>query len=126
MAHILIVDDEPAVRNVLEQILLPCGHTILSTGYGIIALKKLSETPFDLIITDIVMPDMSGIKLISEARTLYPKIKILAISGGGPHYNSETCVTVAREYGADNAMTKPILREKLIDMVDELLAKPSL
>ena len=126
MAHILIVDDEPAVRNVIEQILLPCGHTVLSAGYGVVALKKLSEDSFDLMITDIVMPDMTGIKLIDDARKLCPKIKILAVSGGGPNYTSETCVAVAREHGADNAMTKPLLQDKLIAMVDQLLAAPTL
>ena len=126
MAHILLVDDEPAVRSVIEQILLSCGHTVFSAGYGLVALKKLSETPFDLMITDIIMPDMTGVKLIDDVRALYPKIKILAISGGGPNYNSETCVALAEEHGADGVMMKPIIRDKLITLVDKLLTAPAL
>lgn len=124
MAHILIVDDEAAVRNIIEQILIPYGHTVLSAGHGVVALKQLSEIPFDLVITDIVMPDMTGIKLIDEIRTRFPEIKILAISGGGHGYHSETCVAMAREHGADSAIMKPILQDKLIALVDELLALP--
>jgi CheY-like chemotaxis protein len=124
MARILIVDDESAVRDVLEKILRHGGHDTVSVGHGLVALRELSKTPFDLMIADIVMPDMSGIKLIDEARSACPSLKILAISGGGPHYNSETCVTLAREHGADGVMMKPLLADKLIALTAKLLAMP--
>lgn len=122
MAHILVVDDEPAVRNVLEEILIRSGHDIFLANCGLVALKTLSERQVDLVITDIVMPYMTGVKLIDEIRTLYPRIKILAISGGGSHYQSDTCVTVAKEHGADRSMKKPFVLKELSVVIEDLLA----
>lgn len=124
MAKILIVDDEPSVRDVIEKILRRGGHATVCAGHGLVALKNLSEAPFDLMIADIIMPDMSGIKLIDKARSLCPDLKILAISGGGPDYNPETCVSLAREHGADGVMMKPLLPDKLIALTEKLLAMP--
>ena len=122
MARILIVDDEPAVRNVIEKIMLRDGHEVLSAGFGLVALKTLADHPVDLVITDIVMPYMTGVKLIDEIRTHYPDIKILAISGGGDRYSPETCVALAKEHGADRAMMKPFIQSELTALTKELLA----
>ena len=120
MARILVVDDEPAVRAVIEGLMIRSGHNVLSTGYGLVALHMLSEHPFDLVITDIVMPYMTGVRLIDEIRTHYPAIKILAISGGGERYNPETCVSLAKEHGADRAIMKPFIPGELAALTEEL------
>jgi len=124
MARVLVVEDDPAVGSVVEQIMVLCGHEALSAAGGFPALKTLSQEPVDLVITDIVMPDMTGVKLIDEIRRLYPKVKILAISGGGPRYGPDTCLELAREHGADRWLMKPIIMNELSAITDELLAEP--
>lgn len=107
MARILVVDDEPDVAGVVEKMVTQCGHTVLHTSNGMEALILLKEVPVDLMITDIIMPHMTGVRLVDEVRKLYPHIKIIALSGGGPQYNAETCVELARQHGADDAILKP-------------------
>ena len=122
MARVIVVDDEPAIGGVIGKILTRNGHEVILAGGGLEAIKKLSQghEP-DLMITDIVMPDMNGVKLIDNVRKLYPKIKIVAISGGGPQYGPETCLELATNRGADRILMKPIDMNKLLAVTKELL-----
>lgn len=123
MARILAVDDDPSIRSMIEQILAFLGHEALVVSSGLEALAALKKYPAELIITDIVMPDMTGVKLIAEIRQQTPDMKIISISGGGPHYSAETCLETARAQGADSALTKPFSSEELSTRIDELLRK---
>ena len=126
MARVLIVDDDPNVRIVIQQIMTRWEHEVFSACSGFDALRILKKQPVDLLITDIVMPYMTGVKLIDEIRKLHPKIKILAISGGGPRYNANTCLELAREHGADRWLMKPVTMDALSAVTNELLAAPPL
>ena len=83
---ILVVDDHPIMREVVCQILEDAGHFVREAAEGHEALRKLSCARFDLVVTDIVMPEMDGIELIGELQRRYPDIRIIAMSGGSERF----------------------------------------
>lgn len=118
MARILLADDDPAMRSFLSAALEKAGHDICACEDGLQALEKLkSEAPFDLLLTDIVMPGMDGIELSEAAKALYPTLKILFITGfsGIAAQKSET------SDGGAQIMSKPFHLIDLIGQVNELL-----
>jgi DNA-binding response OmpR family regulator len=80
---VLVVEDEAAVRNSIRRILTRQGYTVLEARHGSDALRALDETtrPVDLVMTDLMMPEMDGRELIVELRARSATIKILAMSG---------------------------------------------
>ena len=81
MARILVAEDEAAIREFIERALTHHGHEVITTDDGIGALEALSRQDFDLLLTDIVMPEMDGIALALKVSKDYPDIPILLMSG---------------------------------------------
>ena len=79
--QVLIVDDDAAVRACLTMLLESVGYDVAAAGDGIEALLSISENPPDILISDLNMPKMSGIDLLSELRRRFPKILTIAMSG---------------------------------------------
>lgn len=79
--QILVVDDEPGIRNSLGMLLMLAGYDVAVAEDGVSAVSQLNRTVPDVIVTDLNMPHMSGIELISHVRTRYPSISIVAMSG---------------------------------------------
>ncbi len=79
--QILIVDDEPRIRESLGMLLKSVGYEVAMADNGLSATTELSRAVPDLIVTDLNMPHMSGIELISHVRSQYPSIPIVAMSG---------------------------------------------
>ena len=121
MARVLVVDDEPAVRSVVEQTMIRFGHDVITATDGLDALEKLSLGRFDLVITDMVMPEMDGVKLISHIQERYPNVKIIAISGGGINHTPQDCLGMAVKAGAVKTLMKPFMLSELSSMTTELL-----
>ena len=93
---------------------------MFDAGDGIEGLRVAADRPVDLVITDVVMPEMEGIGLIRELRKLMPAVRILAISGGG-RLGPEDYLAVAKAVGADETLMKPFGRDRLLEAVDLLL-----
>jgi CheY-like chemotaxis protein len=82
VATILVVDDDPEVREIVSEILGDFGHCVVAAGGGIEALRMLEETPnIDLVITDVRMPDISGLELAARATRERRDLKVILISG---------------------------------------------
>src|SRR5580704_13498613 len=79
--QILVVDDEPSIRESLGMLLVSAGYDVAEAENGVVALSLLNRTVPDLIVTDINMPQMSGLELISHVLSRYPSISIVAMSG---------------------------------------------
>ena len=79
--QILVVDDEPSIRECLGMLLVAAGYDVAEAENGVSALSQLNTTVPDLIVTDLDMPQMSGLELISHVRSRYPSISIVAMSG---------------------------------------------
>jgi signal transduction histidine kinase/ActR/RegA family two-component response regulator len=81
---ILVVDDEPAVRETLAEILESMGHRVLMAESGQHALQTLSDNKLDLVFTDLAMPEMDGWETSREIRKAWPKINVVLVTGYGP------------------------------------------
>ncbi|MBV5350051.1 response regulator, partial [bacterium] len=82
MAHILVVDDEAHLRSIYEQYLIHDGHQIQTAADGLAAMKLIRSCNFDLIITDIIMPDKDGLWLVNELSIQGQTPKIIIMTGG--------------------------------------------
>jgi len=94
MPHILIVDDERAIRNVLKDILGNEGYKVEEATDGEDALKKFSATTYDLVLCDIKMPKLDGIEFLQKATEINPDVPVIMISG---HGNIETAVDAVKK-----------------------------
>lgn len=122
MARILVVDDETTIAAVLEQTLTRSGYDVLLARDGLEAMQKLSMGGIDLVVTDIVMPNMSGLELIKEMQKKHPKVKIIAISGGGSRGGPSDYLDVAKELGAARCLFKPFMLNELTALAKDLLS----
>ncbi len=120
MANILIIDDEYQMRDILRQKLERLGHKVMEAADGKVGIKLQEKTPFDLVITDLIMPEKEGIETIKILRHNYPKLKIIAYSGGG-RTAPEGFLEMASILGADRTLEKPFDLKEIIAIIDELL-----
>ena len=112
MARILIVDDDDADRIVLGTILERADHEIFFAEDGEEALSEYGGHPIDVVITDLQMPKVHGLELITVLKRLSPRPAIIAISGTGLDQ-----LDMAKAVGADATLTKPIDRIELLSAV---------
>jgi two-component system response regulator (stage 0 sporulation protein F) len=120
MATILVIDDQEAVRALLRIVLEGAGHEVLEASNGRLGLALYRERSADLIITDIVMPEMNGLELMVELTRNFLNVKVIAISGG---LESEGPLNVAKLLGARQTFQKPLDMEKLLSAVQYDLAQ---
>jgi len=121
MAKILVVDDEALLAKSLSIILTKAGHTVVTAENGKMGLEVFARENPDLVITDIIMPEMEGIEAIQILRSQAPKLPIIAVSGGGRTKNLEF-LRVAEKLGANAALGKPFTKEQLLAAVANCLA----
>jgi DNA-binding response OmpR family regulator len=118
--RILIIDDDEQIRVLLQQMMEWAGFDVVLAENGRIAMKIQRETPSDLVITDLIMPEQEGLETISRLKKEYAGIRIIAISGGG-RIGPEAYLPAARELGADRVFSKPFDVQEVVDAVKELL-----
>ena len=121
MARILIIEDEPQLRHMVEQLLTRAGHEVHSACDGRSGMDLYHEQLPDLVITDILMPEVDGLEIIRSLRREFPQVKIIAMSGGGETGKLQY-LPEAREFGADIALSKPFDPAVLTAEVERLLA----
>ena len=119
--RILLIDDEDMIRDLFRSILMDEGYEVVGATNGMEALEILKAQPVDLVITDILMPAKEGVETILEIKMKCPKMRIIAISGGGRTKNF-TPLEIAGNAGADLSLHKPIEPDDLLDAVRKMLA----
>lgn len=122
MTAILVIDDDASVREVVSEMLRLEGYEVTIAANGREAIRLLDAGRFDLVITDLIMPEKEGIETIAEIRRTHANLPILAISGGGRIGPSDYLET-ARYLGADATLAKPFARQELLTTVDSLLTR---
>jgi DNA-binding NtrC family response regulator len=121
LKKILLVDDEEAIRKMVRAILGNDNYEFAEASNGLEAQDVLEKQPFDLVISDVIMPDCDGIELVMAIRRKLPDIKVIVMSGGGRvragHY-----LDLAGKLGATRVFEKPFDTVALRTAVQELLS----
>jgi CheY-like chemotaxis protein len=119
MSLILVVEDERLVRTTIAKMLNLAGHEVVQTESGKGALQLCQKRTFDLIITDLAMPDMDGLELIRSLRRAHVDFPVLAISGafGGQFLKA------AELLGAVGILDKPFGQDEFLAMVNKSFGK---
>ena len=121
MAKILVVEDDPEYRNFVASVLKKSGHAITEAGDGREALELLSENEFDLVVTDVLMPNLNGKELIEELHARAEGyMPVVAISGGGSGDPGVVLKSV-EHLGVTASLKKPISPELLSRTVRDAL-----
>ena len=132
MAKILVIDDEKDIRVVLRQVLELEGFEVHVAADAKEGLALLDTEGADLVITDIIMPGMDGVKTLERIKADNPKLPVVVISGGGSvapmAYEPGAIATSAylasaSQAGADRTLTKPFDTQELLSAVRDLLGE---
>lgn len=118
MKRILLIDDDETVRYVIKTALEDLKYEVLDVPNGELGINLCFQENFDLVITDIYMPDKDGLETIHELKNYDPTLKIIAISAGGAGIDH---LEMAKNMGADRIIRKPIMIEKLLDEINQVL-----
>lgn len=118
MSKILIVDDERSVRNTIKELLELEGHNVDTAEDGVLALEMIAKSPkYEMVITDVKMPNMDGIELLAKIKENYPSIVVVVVSGHGTISQAVECV----KDGAFSFIQKPIEMNNLLITVRNAL-----
>lgn len=115
---VLVADDEPSVREFVERALTYGGFTVTVVPDGNAALEALGKAPYDLLLTDIVMPDLDGIALSLKVAKDYPQTKIVMMSG----YANQRQRAHNLDCLAHEVISKPFTLEEIVKRVSAVLA----
>jgi len=115
--HILVTDDEDSVREFVERALNYAGYAVTTAVNGQHALEKLQEQKFDLLLTDIVMPELDGIALALKATKDYPDMKILMMSG----YANQRQRAHNLDVLAHEVISKPFTLDEITSKIEKTL-----
>jgi two-component system, cell cycle response regulator CpdR len=120
MAKILVLDDEPSILLMIKKMLEKAGYEVSVALNGIEGMRLFEKDRYDMVITDIIMPEKEGLETIFELRRQYPKLKIIAISGGG-RISPDGYLPGAKLLGADMVFQKPLVQKDFLAAVAKLL-----
>lgn len=118
--RVLVVDDDPLVRAAIGAFLRRAGYVVHEASDGRKALTFLSHRSVELVISDILMPDLDGIELVMRLNDRHPEIRVLAISGEG-HLGPGPFLTMAEHLGAHRVLAKPFEPTVLLQVVEQMI-----
>jgi CheY-like chemotaxis protein len=116
MAKILVVDDDQGHRTLISRVLIGAGYETLLAEDGREALDLMRGTPLDLVITDMVMPELDGLELVAALQGEFPKVPIIAVSG-----TSAAKLNKSARLGAHAILVKPVDPTELLEEVERAL-----
>ena len=119
MKKILLIDDEESVRYAISRYLKKSGFDVIALEDGFKVDRTLEAIDIDIIITDLIMPNVEGLEIIQKLKEKFPSLPIIAISGGGRNMDI-SILEYAGIFGADVTLPKPINEEKLVQHIKEL------
>ena len=119
MARILVIDDDPDMRDMVEQTLKPTGHEVIVAADGREGVVQHRTSPADLVITDLYMPNQNGLETIQEFRSRWPEVAIIAMSGS--IVEAGTMLSIAQNLPAVGVLQKPFTGGELIAAVAKVL-----
>jgi CheY-like chemotaxis protein len=120
-SRILVTDDDDLLRQATCDILTEAGYQVIAARNGEELLQQYRATPTELVLCDLFMPGKDGLQAIPELLREFPKVKVVAMSGGG-YQGALNVLQIARHLGAAEVLAKPFKRAKLLSVVELLLA----
>lgn len=121
MAGILLVEDDKELREMLKISLIRHKYTVMEAADGKEAITHFKPSITDLVITDLIMPDEDGLKVIMRLHEIKPSLKVIAISGGGKA-GPGSYLSLAKALGANAIFSKPFSVNDLITKIELLLS----
>ncbi len=123
LVRVLLIDDDERARTTIRKMLEGAGYEVAEAENGKVGLAVLAESPdFDVVVTDIIMPEREGIETIKEIRDTYAHIKIIAISGGG-RMGYFSFLEHAESLGAQRTLRKPFKAGEIVGAIREVLSE---
>lgn len=119
---VLVIDDEEIIRKSCEKILLSEGYAVELSESGKKGLKTLRKEPFDLVLTDLKMPDMDGIEVLKNVKENWPDTEVIVITG----YGTVSTALEALRHGAYDYIEKPFTPDQLLNVVNRSLERKHL
>jgi putative two-component system response regulator len=119
MIRALVIDDDSVVRDVIVEMLTAAGYDVVAAATGCQALELFADETIGLVVTDIVMPDLSGLELLETMRMHRPNLPIVLVTGATTRHN----LTEALTRGADGLVAKPFTRYELEDAVGKAVQR---
>ena len=120
MAKILIIDDDELILNVFNRFLTGKGHDVMVAPDGRQGLRALEREVVDLVITDIMMPETDGLEVVMAIRGKGTSTPVIAISGG-MHAMPMDFLPMAKKFGAEQVLYKPVELDDLLVAVNKAL-----
>ena len=119
MARVLVVEDEQTDRLILAGIVEGGGHEVFFASDGEQAFKTYMRKSIDVVVTDLLMPNVDGLEFIVELKTLFPDAPVIAVSGKGKELLAE-----AKKKGACSALSKPVNPKRLLKAITKAAPAP--
>jgi DNA-binding response OmpR family regulator len=124
-SKILIIDDDPLLRELAVELLTEAGYDCAVAEDGQLGIASLEARTVDLILLDMIMPNMDGVETLSLIKARWPDIPVVVMTAGARSMGLQTLLRLAANLGADEVMPKPLRREILLPMADQLLRRAS-
>ena len=121
MAKILLIDDDEQVLKIMISFLERAGHDITVAKNGLQGIRYLESQQFDLIITDIIMPEQDGFGVLMKLSRMAKRPKVIAISGGSASIDQDYILLACKSFSVDRFLPKPVAFETLTSAVREVL-----
>jgi DNA-binding response OmpR family regulator len=119
MARILVIDDDEMIQGMLKQALQRVGYEVAQAFDGREGVRLCLDSPPDVVLTDILMPNQDGLQTIRELRRRCPDVQIIAMSGGSHTYPELDPLPFATHFGARHVLYKPFGHDELMAALRE-------
>lgn len=117
MTNILIIDDDPEITTLLKTILLSKSRQVQTAQSGRDGMRMLAEHRFDIVITDIIMPDLDGFEVIMAINKMMPRPTVIAMTGGSSRLNREYLADMAKALNVQRVLFKPFTIAELLEAI---------
>jgi len=122
MAKICLIEDEAMIRETLNRILQKLGHEVVTCSDGAQGLIEITKNSYDIVLTDIIMPEVEGIEILQTVKKVSPTTKVIAMSGGGRVGNTDF-LEIASSLGADAIIYKPVTKTDFMEALNKCLSE---
>ena len=125
MTTILLIDDDPDFRQSLGDLLDDSGYEVIQAENGDqgIALYLSQANPIDLVVSDVLMNNGDGLKVVRELRQSDCNVKVMLLSGGGRNFDAKTYYRFIQGFGANDVLKKPVSAEEILNRIEKVLSQ---